>query len=504
MSPLLSICVPTYNRGERAEALVSSLVENILKNPLYNVEIVVSNNKSKDDTAKRLARFKDSGVRVINRTQHLGSAEENMVSAFDKLSGTYIWYIGDDDTVNFGIFPEVYRKLERADIDCFIFNSPVLAPSGRVRSLNPMKMNCASVEGPIDNIIESIGLLFTFAGITNVIQRRELLSSERGRHWINVSKIYSHVAWLAEGNIGKRAQFLNVPLVFYRENDYSDGHWVREAESRNIPDHYNWTIGISKLVDGLVRAGVFSYLQAGLIFELSASGQRYRLIDDIMFKLFQQLELWASTGTSRQSISADDMKFLIAFLVKCDPMNFYPTRPLVTGWEEISKNTSASSVEAAKNKMSEAFYRLYNERQSIGQMFGRFRGVVFGYEIYELPFQYVGILADQRDRVYRTFDQVDPVADGVYVLTAGTFEDIAAEASAASDRRRDQEMRVTMSHAATSQALGGADVNGIVGELTRRLDAQQAQLIQIYNSTSWTVSAPIRLVGRLLSRIFRR
>ena len=53
--PLLSICIPTYNR---AEYLVGAL-ENIISDPAFDerVEIVISDNASTDDTENVVGYF---------------------------------------------------------------------------------------------------------------------------------------------------------------------------------------------------------------------------------------------------------------------------------------------------------------------------------------------------------------------------------------------------------------------------------------------------------------
>ena len=56
-SPLLSICIPTYNRRDFLETCLRSVVEELERHPDTSIEVVVSDNASTDGTRELCAAF---------------------------------------------------------------------------------------------------------------------------------------------------------------------------------------------------------------------------------------------------------------------------------------------------------------------------------------------------------------------------------------------------------------------------------------------------------------
>lgn len=90
--PLLSICIPTYNR----DALLAQTLTDLcaIKWPV-KTEIVVSDNASTDDTPRVLAAFP---VRSFRQKVNI-EAIDNYFSAIRAARGEYAFYLGDDDAV---------------------------------------------------------------------------------------------------------------------------------------------------------------------------------------------------------------------------------------------------------------------------------------------------------------------------------------------------------------------------------------------------------------------
>ncbi|MBJ96176.1 MAG: hypothetical protein CMP23_17070 [Rickettsiales bacterium] len=96
--PLLSICIPTYQRV----ALLKELLESLLPvNELtFAVELVVSDNASTDGTAELLERYQARlPLRVLRQRSNVGIAA-NTIAAFRGARGTYTLYLADDDRLD--------------------------------------------------------------------------------------------------------------------------------------------------------------------------------------------------------------------------------------------------------------------------------------------------------------------------------------------------------------------------------------------------------------------
>lgn len=94
--PVLSICVPTYNRARYLECLLEDIAGNI-GDLGFSYELLIGDNASGDDTADVVQKFSTQlNIRYIKRTQNIGSYH-NLSQLFAAASGRYVVYLADDD-----------------------------------------------------------------------------------------------------------------------------------------------------------------------------------------------------------------------------------------------------------------------------------------------------------------------------------------------------------------------------------------------------------------------
>jgi hypothetical protein len=113
-APVLSICVPTWNRAALLDDLVRT-IEPDLEVAAPAVELVIADNASTDDTeAVMRARLGSSPhVRYERRPENIGPAR-NVWGLVEQLArGEYCWVVGDDDLVFRGALQEVLERLAR-------------------------------------------------------------------------------------------------------------------------------------------------------------------------------------------------------------------------------------------------------------------------------------------------------------------------------------------------------------------------------------------------------
>ena len=95
-TPLLSICVPTYNRSRYLASLLEGLAAQLAAFP-YPYELVISDNASTDETPAVVARFLDKlPIRSIRHAETIG-CYPNVVFAMTQARGRYMMYLADDD-----------------------------------------------------------------------------------------------------------------------------------------------------------------------------------------------------------------------------------------------------------------------------------------------------------------------------------------------------------------------------------------------------------------------
>lgn len=489
--PLLSICIPTYNRAGHLEKLLRFLGANILSNPRYSIEVIAVNNASTDDTRSMLDGLEDDRIRIIHRDVHLPTAEENIFHSVPFCTGEFVWFLGDDDVPVLENFADHYALVEASAHDFLLFNPAIADSRGTTAVLQNVKMNRHMLELPIADMVAMIGCFFTLAGISNGIIRRCLVTTERGLHFMAVSQIYSMVAWMIDAAKTARCAFVNSPLVYYRENDYSDGHWQRVAARLGVGDQYFWSTGVLALLRELIVQGALTPADIGRIREVNRDGRRHNLIDDMLFKYYQQHKTALSDPEPRQQLSVEEIAAVSKFFAEVDPTTF----DLVECLKKMAVGQSDFEVQEQR------FLQLFGERQAAGVWIGAVQRIYRGYEVIRTPVQLTAIrlgrAATQRDQIMMA---VDPLPCAPDVIVAPTWPELAAQL--------DLQPPVMPS---TSEALGGPQPIHVHVPPMGEEQAKQAALLSealgrlsaVYNSSSWQLTYPLRAVRVLIGRIVR-
>lgn len=115
--PLLSICIPTYNGASSSLDLVLESAIEIAKK-YDGIEIVVSDNCSKDNTQQLVLAFqkKYPSLRYHRNSENLGF-NGNMLGVANLAKGEYAWMTGDDDVINLSTFGTIYNTLKDGLLD---------------------------------------------------------------------------------------------------------------------------------------------------------------------------------------------------------------------------------------------------------------------------------------------------------------------------------------------------------------------------------------------------
>lgn len=110
--PILSICIPTYNRASELDRLIRDCLESTRES---DFEIVVSDNCSSDDTLERLGRIDDARLRILHSDRNMGSWE-NGARVLTSGAGKYSMILMDKDLMNLKRIGDVLPVLSRIDV----------------------------------------------------------------------------------------------------------------------------------------------------------------------------------------------------------------------------------------------------------------------------------------------------------------------------------------------------------------------------------------------------
>lgn len=118
-NPKLTVIIPTR---ERADTLFHTL-RTVVEQDYENLEIIVSDNASIDNTEAIVRSFSDPRLNYINTGQRLGMSE-NWEFALGHVKNDFVMYLGDDD----GLLPEacsdVAKIISSTDTKAVIWNKP--------------------------------------------------------------------------------------------------------------------------------------------------------------------------------------------------------------------------------------------------------------------------------------------------------------------------------------------------------------------------------------------
>ena len=106
--PILSICIPTYNRAK----YVDRCLREITKLKHKNIEIIISDNCSSDNTAELVQNYNinDKRVRYFCNDTNLGQTV-NVTKCFELSRGRYIYITSDEDLINLDFFEKILDDL---------------------------------------------------------------------------------------------------------------------------------------------------------------------------------------------------------------------------------------------------------------------------------------------------------------------------------------------------------------------------------------------------------
>lgn len=142
-NPLLSICIPTYNRAAYLKECLDSIVCQFNDLEIYNqVEIIISDNASEDDTAGVIAEYQKKYVNIYYyRNEENIGAVKNFIAASGLSKGEYLWIFSDDDLQTDDSLKIIIDFIKNNFIDLLFCNLVGFHEKSGSKSLNLLKIN---------------------------------------------------------------------------------------------------------------------------------------------------------------------------------------------------------------------------------------------------------------------------------------------------------------------------------------------------------------------------
>lgn len=159
---LLTIGIPTYNRASKLKNLLTVVNSQISKISNPKIELIISNNNSKDRTKEIIEKFNFSDkvlIKVLNQKKNIGP-DANVDALFKSSSGLYTWILADDDELMDGSIKEIYNVTDSNENYKFIFINYLISNGNKKVNSNYTSYNNKEVESI--NLLEIIDYANSF------------------------------------------------------------------------------------------------------------------------------------------------------------------------------------------------------------------------------------------------------------------------------------------------------------------------------------------------------
>lgn len=224
MNIKLSICIPTYNRG----AFIVATLESIIAQASEDVEIVVSDNASTDNTPDVIKDFKVKFPRLIYIREDVNrGADANYMNVVAHASGEYCWLFGSDDVMREGVLRDILEALKDTPavllsnrLNCDLYLRPLQVIKWLIVSEKKKSFYFSTDESTTRyfNLVDSLGGAFSYLSCL-VIKKNlwDSISMDQQFMGTAYSHVYKVISMLLQGG---RLTYYNDWTVYGRlDND---------------------------------------------------------------------------------------------------------------------------------------------------------------------------------------------------------------------------------------------------------------------------------------------
>lgn len=184
--PVLSICIPTYQRSAKLTVLLKSISHQ--DDP--RVEVVVSDNGSSDGTAEMVHEFSFTRPLIWHQWEDNVGFDRNLMKVVSIANGEYCWLVGSDDALTPGAVSRVLHLIEA-------YKPSGILPSAKIcdADLSPIPQTSTAKSIFFDNIpfreiIPRIGVYLGFFSL-QIFKRSLWMQAASDEGWQKTANNWS-------------------------------------------------------------------------------------------------------------------------------------------------------------------------------------------------------------------------------------------------------------------------------------------------------------------------
>ncbi|MCL1867938.1 MAG: glycosyltransferase [Paludibacter sp.] len=149
----VSIIIPVYNTEKYIEEAINSIINQTLR----EIEIIVVNDGSTDNSAKILENFaqQDNRIKILTHEKNKGQSVARN-TGMDIMQGEYIYFFDSDDILELDCLELCYNKSQADDLDFLFFDAVTFYDNGFISDL---KLNYQRTKKIIPKIYNGVELM---------------------------------------------------------------------------------------------------------------------------------------------------------------------------------------------------------------------------------------------------------------------------------------------------------------------------------------------------------
>lgn len=226
--PLVTICMPTYNHG----AYIALALQSIIDQKYANLQIVISDDCSTDNTQVIINKFKNDYPTIIEtqfHPQNIG-AERNIQSLYSLIKGEYVcWFSGDDAFLPDKIIMQIRTMLDNPD--CIFSFHAVNVIDANDKFLYEYNDNVFGPSLYLDNLAENLIRHRCFICTNSLMINYKLAAGTAHRTGLGIGN-----DWLLLIELAKNGKTIYIPraLGVYRRHDSNISSIINVASEERV------------------------------------------------------------------------------------------------------------------------------------------------------------------------------------------------------------------------------------------------------------------------------
>lgn len=218
-TPLLSICIATYNRanyiGETLDSIIPQLDD--------DVELLIVDGASTDNTADVVQKYTDPRIRYV-RLPVKGGVDQDYAKAVDLAKGEFCWFFTDDDILRPGAISAVKNAID-AGYGLVIVNAEVRdSKLGVVIEHQRIVMRNNKSYAPADMERLFVDTLNYISFIGAVVIRRSIWLNREKEPYFGTE--FVHIGVIFQEPLTDPVLVIAEPFIIIR---YGNAHWTSRS-----------------------------------------------------------------------------------------------------------------------------------------------------------------------------------------------------------------------------------------------------------------------------------